>query len=72
MSLRKRPNAAVIGKFARAAVTDAPDGTRWVGLSEIRAEDYHAAGLECERLLGLGSAAAAQPTATCKSATATP
>ena len=26
------------GKFARAAVTDAPDGTRWVGLSEIRAE----------------------------------
>ena len=43
------------GEFARAAVTDAPDGTRWVGLSEIRAEDHHAAGLECERLLAWGA-----------------
>jgi len=45
----------LFGEFARAAVTDAPDGTRWVGLSEIRAEDHHAAGLECEQLLAWGA-----------------
>jgi hypothetical protein len=45
----------MFGEFARAAVGDAPDGTRWVGLSEIRAEDHHAAGLECEQLLAWGA-----------------
>ncbi|OSC42676.1 N-acetylglutamate synthase, CG3035 family [Mycobacterium decipiens] len=35
----------------RAAVTDAPDGTRWVGLSAMRAADHqHAAGSACRRL----------------------
>jgi N-acetylglutamate synthase len=45
----------LFGDFARAAVTDATDGTRWVGLSEIRAEDHRAAVLECEQLLAWGA-----------------
>jgi hypothetical protein len=43
------------GEFARAAVTDAPDGSRWVGLSEVHAADPHAAGQECEELLAWGA-----------------
>jgi N-acetylglutamate synthase len=43
------------GDFARAAVLDAPDGTRWVGLSEIDAGDHRAASLDCEELLGWGA-----------------
>jgi hypothetical protein len=45
----------LFGDFARAAVTDATDGARWVGLSEIRAEDHRAAVLECEQLLAWGA-----------------
>jgi hypothetical protein len=41
---------------ARAAVTDAPDGTRWVGVSEIRTADPHAGGALCEALLHWGAA----------------
>ena len=45
-----------LGEFVRAAVTDAPDGTRWVGLSEVRAaDDYGAASRECEELLAWGA-----------------
>jgi hypothetical protein len=45
-----------LGEFARAAVTDAPDSTRWVGLSEVRAaDDYRAASRECEELLVWGA-----------------
>jgi hypothetical protein len=42
---------------ARAAVTDAPDGTRWVGLSAVRVVDPHdAAGRAlCEALLAWGA-----------------
>ena len=44
---------------ARAALTDAPDGTRWVGLSAVHAiEDQSAAGLVsrlCEALLAWGT-----------------
>jgi hypothetical protein len=47
------------GAVARAAVTDAPDGTRWVGLWALRAtEDLSAAGPArqvCEALLGWGA-----------------
>lgn len=39
---------------ARAAVTDAPDGARWVGLSAIRGDDDRAAAL-CEALLVWGA-----------------
>jgi N-acetylglutamate synthase len=38
-----------LGEFARAAVTDAPDGTRWVGLSAIRVAE--SAGPSWEALL---------------------
>ena len=41
---------------ARAAVTDAPDGTRWVGLSAIAAADDQAAAAVCEALLAWGAA----------------
>ena len=43
---------------ARASVTDAPDGTRWVGLSAVRMTDpQHAAGSAlCEALLAWGAA----------------
>lgn len=45
-----------IEESARAAVTDAPDGTRWVGLSAIdAADDLGAAGRECESLLSWGA-----------------
>jgi N-acetylglutamate synthase len=46
--------APQFGEFARAAVTDAPDGTRWVGLSAIPAVD-DAAGPSCEALLAWGA-----------------
>lgn len=39
---------------ARAAVTDAPDGARWVGLSAIRGDDDRTAAL-CEALLAWGA-----------------
>lgn len=39
---------------ARAAVTDAPDGARWVGLSAIRGDDRDATAL-CEALLAWGA-----------------
>ena len=41
---------------ARAAVTSAPDGTRWVGLSAIRVTDRHAGRALCEALLAWGAA----------------
>lgn len=44
------PGAAV----ARAAVTDAPDGTRWVGLSALSGADDRA-GAVCEALLAWGA-----------------
>jgi N-acetylglutamate synthase len=45
-----------IGEFARAAVTDAPDGTRWVGLSGMQAaDDQGAARRECEALVDWGA-----------------
>jgi hypothetical protein len=40
---------------ARASVTHAPDGTRWVGLSKVRAVDPHAGRSLCEALLGWGA-----------------
>ena len=44
---------------ARAALTDAPDGTRWVGLSEVQAIDDPSAagrlGALCEALLAWGT-----------------
>jgi hypothetical protein len=47
------------GAVARAAVTDAPDGTRWVGLSEVRAADDQGADVPavrlCEALLTWGA-----------------
>jgi hypothetical protein len=47
------------GPVARAAVTDAPDGTRWVGLSEVRAADDQSANAPaarlCEALLSWGA-----------------
>ena len=47
------------GAVARAAVTDAPDGTRWVGLSEVRAADDQGAEVPaarlCEALLTWGA-----------------
>jgi N-acetylglutamate synthase len=41
---------------ARASVTDAPDGTRWVGLSAIRVADQDAGRTLCEALLAWGAA----------------
>jgi N-acetylglutamate synthase len=41
---------------ARASVTDAPDGTRWVGLSAMRVTDDGAGRALCETLLGWGAA----------------
>ncbi|MDT5118229.1 MAG: N-acetylglutamate synthase [Mycobacterium sp.] len=57
LSLGNDGHAGVtVGELARAAVTDAPDGTRWVGLSEVRAaDDYRAASRECEELLAWGA-----------------
>ncbi len=46
------PDAAV----ARAAVTGAPDGTRWVGLSAMRAADDRAAAALCDALFAWGAA----------------
>jgi hypothetical protein len=47
------------GAVARAAVTDAPDGTRWVGLSQVRAADDQSAARSaarlCEGLLAWGA-----------------
>jgi hypothetical protein len=47
------------GAVARAAVTDAPDGTRWVGLSEVRAANDQSAAVPaarlCEALLTWGA-----------------
>jgi N-acetylglutamate synthase len=43
------------GAAARATLTDAPDGTRWVGLSEIRAGDGQAGAALCEALLSWGA-----------------
>lgn len=40
---------------ARAAVTDAPDGARWVGLSAIRGTDDQATAALCEALLAWGA-----------------
>lgn len=40
----------------RAAVTGAPDGTRWVGLSALRGSDDRAATVLCEALLTWGAA----------------
>jgi N-acetylglutamate synthase len=39
----------------RAAVTDSPDGTRWVGLDAVRAADDRAGAARCEALLGWGA-----------------
>ncbi len=41
---------------ARASVTDAPDGTRWVGLSAVRTVDQGAGHALCEALLAWGAA----------------
>jgi N-acetylglutamate synthase len=43
------------GAVARAALTDAPDGTRWVGLSAIRADDGQVGTALCEALLAWGA-----------------
>jgi N-acetylglutamate synthase len=51
----QRPGDRRLGEFARAAVTDAPDGIRWVGLSAVRAADGAAASLECNELLAWGA-----------------
>jgi N-acetylglutamate synthase len=44
------------GAVARASVTDAPDGTRWVGLSAVRTADQGAGEALCEALLAWGAA----------------
>jgi N-acetylglutamate synthase len=41
---------------ARASVTDAPDGCRWVGLSALRVADQGAGRALCEALLAWGAA----------------
>ena len=41
---------------ARASVTDAPDGTRWVGLSAMRIADQDAGRAVCKALLAWGAA----------------
>ena len=46
-----QPDAAIAG----AAVTDAPDGTRWVGLSALRATDEASVSRQCEALLAWGA-----------------
>jgi hypothetical protein len=43
------------GAVARAALTDAPDRTRWVGLSAIRADDGQVGAALCEALLAWGA-----------------
>lgn len=43
------------GAVARAALTDAPDGTRWLGLSAICARDEHVAAGLCQALLAWGA-----------------
>lgn len=43
------------GAAARAAVTDAPNGARWVGLSALRAGDDQATTALCEALLAWGA-----------------
>ncbi len=43
------------GAVARAAVTEAPDGTRWVGLSALRGNDDRAVADLCEALLARGA-----------------
>ena len=48
-------DAHPIGADARAAVTDAPDGTRWVGLWALHAADEPAVGQLCEALLAWGA-----------------
>jgi hypothetical protein len=40
----------------RASVTDAPDGTRWVGLSALRVADHGAGRALCEAMLAWGAA----------------
>ncbi|MCV6972483.1 N-acetylglutamate synthase, CG3035 family [Mycobacterium bohemicum] len=40
--------------LARAAVTAAPDGTRWLGLSAVRATDEPSAARLCRALIGWG------------------
>ncbi|ORV58948.1 GCN5 family acetyltransferase [Mycobacterium europaeum] len=42
--------------LARAAVTDAPDGTRWVGLTATGPADDHATTAACEALLAWAAA----------------
>jgi N-acetylglutamate synthase len=49
----ERGAAVTLGEFARATVTDAPDGTRWVGLSELRVAEH--APEDCEVLLAWGA-----------------
>jgi len=44
---------------ARASVTDAPDGARWVGLSAMRVTDESAGCTLCEALLAWGAASGA-------------
>jgi N-acetylglutamate synthase len=41
---------------ARASVTDAPDGSRWVGLSAVRAANHDAGRAVCKALLAWGAA----------------
>jgi N-acetylglutamate synthase len=43
------------GAIARAAVTDAPDGARWVGLSAVRAPSRRSGAQLCEALLSWGA-----------------
>jgi hypothetical protein len=43
------------GAVARAVLTEAPDGTRWVGLSEIPAGEEQAATMLCTALLSWGA-----------------
>jgi N-acetylglutamate synthase len=43
------------GAVARAALTDAPDAARWVGLSAIRADDGRVGAALCEALLAWGA-----------------
>jgi len=43
------------GAVARAALTDAPDGTSWLGLSSIRAADEQTAVALCRALLAWGA-----------------
>jgi hypothetical protein len=48
--------SVTVGEFARATVTDAPDGTRWLGLWDLRAADGAISDLsDLEALLAWGS-----------------